>query len=263
MSDLLLTEAGAIDCTEMGAPNGPAVVFLHHGFGTRLSLVNLAERLERHLPEHRLVLYSRPGCGRSPPMSPAKPIDYLTREATIVLPAVMDALGLGSADLIGHSDGGSIALIAAAMHPDRVRSITALAPHVIVEARTRQGIRALPKPGSNHDFERALAQRHADIGVAYNAWRALWLSQDMAEWDITPLLPSIFCPVQLVQGGGDEYGTFRQIDLIETKVSSPSISALRIADAGHELHKSHPEVVLAACLDAISERSQSSAGLRG
>ncbi|MFB9150406.1 alpha/beta fold hydrolase [Roseovarius ramblicola] len=238
-------------------------MFLHHGFGTRLSLVDLAERLERHLPAHRLVLYSRPGCGRSPPMSPAKPIDYLSREATIVLPAVMDALGLGSADLIGHSDGGSIALIAAAMHPDRARSITALAPHVIVEARTREGIRALPQPGSNNDFERMLAQRHDNIDVAYNAWRALWLSQAMAEWDITPLLPSISCPVQLVQGDADEYGTFRQIDLIWTGVSWPSVSALRIADAGHEIHKSHPEAVLAACLDMISAGRPINVGLRG
>ena len=196
-------------------------------------------------------------------MSPAKPPDYLTREATIVLPAVMDALGVESADLVGHSDGGSIALIAAAMHPDRVRSITALAPHVIVEARTRKGIRALPETGSDHEFERTLAQRHNNIDVAYTAWRALWLSKDMAEWDITPLLPSIFCPVQLVQGGADEYGTFRQIDLIETRVSSPSVSVLRIADAGHEIHKSHPEAVLAACLDAISAGSQINAGLRG
>jgi pimeloyl-ACP methyl ester carboxylesterase len=252
MSGLLATEAGAVDCAELGAPNGPAIVFLHHGFGTRLSLANLAESLKRHLPGHRLVLYSRPGCGRSPPMSPARPADYLTREAVSVLPAVMDALGLGSADLVGHSDGGSIALIAAAMRPDRVRSITALAPHVIVEARTRQGIRALPAPGSDHGFGRMLAQRHDDIGVAYSAWRALWLSHAMAEWDITPLLPGIFCPVRLVQGGADEYGTFRQIDLIETLVSSPSVSALRIDDAGHEIHKSRPEAVLAACLDAIS-----------
>jgi len=263
MSGLLATKSGAVDCVELGKPNGSAIMFLHHGFGTRLSLVNLAESLNRNLPEHRLVLYSRPGCGRSRPMSPAKPPDYLMREATIVLPAIMDALGVGSADLVGHSDGGSIALIAAAMHPDRVRSITAIAPHVIVEARTREGIRALPETGSDHEFERILTQRHDDIGVAYSAWRALWLSKDMAEWDITPLLPSILCPVQLVQGGADEYGTFRQIDLIETGVSSSFVSALRINEAGHEIHKSHPEAVMAACLDAISAGSPLSSGLRG
>jgi len=46
---------------------------------------------------------------------------------------LLDALGIDKVDLLGHSDGATIALIAAAYHPDRVDRVIAIAPHVFVE----------------------------------------------------------------------------------------------------------------------------------
>jgi len=40
----------------------------------------------------------------------------------------MDALGLAQADIAGHSHGGSVALLLAARHPDRVRTLILFAP---------------------------------------------------------------------------------------------------------------------------------------
>ena len=42
--------------------------------------------------------------------------------------ACMDALGLESADIAGHSHGGAVAMMLAARHPDRVRSLILFAP---------------------------------------------------------------------------------------------------------------------------------------
>jgi 4,5:9,10-diseco-3-hydroxy-5,9,17-trioxoandrosta-1(10),2-diene-4-oate hydrolase len=44
------------------------------------------------------------------------------------LAACMDALGLSEADIAGHSHGGAVAMMFAARHPDRVRSLILFAP---------------------------------------------------------------------------------------------------------------------------------------
>ena len=44
------------------------------------------------------------------------------------LAASMDALGLDEADIAGHSHGGAIAMMFAARHPERVRSLILFAP---------------------------------------------------------------------------------------------------------------------------------------
>jgi 4,5:9,10-diseco-3-hydroxy-5,9,17-trioxoandrosta-1(10),2-diene-4-oate hydrolase len=44
------------------------------------------------------------------------------------LAAYMDALGVAEADIAGHSHGGAVAMMFAARHPDRVRSLILFAP---------------------------------------------------------------------------------------------------------------------------------------
>jgi 4,5:9,10-diseco-3-hydroxy-5,9,17-trioxoandrosta-1(10),2-diene-4-oate hydrolase len=44
------------------------------------------------------------------------------------LAACMDALGVAEADIAGHSHGGAVAMMFAARHPDRVRSLILFAP---------------------------------------------------------------------------------------------------------------------------------------
>ncbi len=41
---------------------------------------------------------------------------------------VMNALGVGAADIVGHSHGGAVALMLAALHPERVRRLVLFAP---------------------------------------------------------------------------------------------------------------------------------------
>ncbi len=51
----------------------------------------------------------------------------LTATANCIV-AAMDSLGLAEADIVGHSYGGSIALMLAALHPRRVRRLVLFAP---------------------------------------------------------------------------------------------------------------------------------------
>jgi pimeloyl-ACP methyl ester carboxylesterase len=106
--------AADLDVIRLGS--GPAVV-LAHG-----SVVG-AERTWRHqlpLAEHwTLHMPNRPGFGASPPL--------LRGDFEIEAPLIADLLG-DSAHLVGHSYGAVIALYAAALRPDAVRSLTVSEP---------------------------------------------------------------------------------------------------------------------------------------
>ncbi len=54
---------------------------------------------------------------------------YLHREAEEVLPALLAALRIEALVLIGHSDGGSIALIFAGAFPAVPRVLAVIAPY--------------------------------------------------------------------------------------------------------------------------------------
>jgi pimeloyl-ACP methyl ester carboxylesterase len=65
------------------------------------------------------------------------PDDVLEQEAEIVLPALLKALGIDRPVLIGHSDGGTIALLCAAAFAERVSAVITLAAHVFLDSGGR------------------------------------------------------------------------------------------------------------------------------
>lgn len=239
---LVKTSAGLIELAELGSPSGQPVLMLHHGFGTYESLMGLARALAGHLPEHRFVCYSRPGCGTSPARGADKEIDYLEIEARQVAPAVLEALSINSCDLIGHSDGGTIALLLASLWPEKVRTVAAMAPHVFLEERTLLGILDLALKEANPDWMQRLSRRHANVDSAYVSWRKIWLSGVMRGWSVTSYLTAIRAPVLLIQGDADEFGTLDQLSKIDAQVRG-RVEKVILPGVGHEPHKQCPETV--------------------
>ncbi|MCY7371972.1 MAG: alpha/beta hydrolase, partial [Polaromonas sp.] len=95
-------------------PELPLLVFLHEGLGSVAMWKDFPQQLCAALPACGLV-YSRPGYGRSTPREPGEhwQPDFMHRQAHEVLPALLAALDVtGQPWLLGHSDGGSIALLA-------------------------------------------------------------------------------------------------------------------------------------------------------
>jgi len=104
----------AADETGSGAP----VVLLHAGVGDARMWDPVVERLG---DRYRLIRYDVRGYGRSP--APTEPFSKLAD-----LLVVLDYFGLDSAHLVGCSMGGQLAMDCAIAHPDRVRTLTLLAP---------------------------------------------------------------------------------------------------------------------------------------
>lgn len=85
-------------------------MFLHEGLGSVAMWRDFPERVVAATGFGALV-YSRAGYGDSDPIDLPRPVRFMHDEALITLPQVLKATGVREAILVGHSDGGSIALI--------------------------------------------------------------------------------------------------------------------------------------------------------
>mgnify|MGYP000312525408 CR=1 FL=1 len=98
----------------LAGPRAPIpLVFLHEGLGSVGQWQDFPDALCAELGRDGLV-YDRAGHGRSDAALVPRTPRYLHDEAWQVLPAVLDAAGIERAVLVGHSDGGTIALLFAA-----------------------------------------------------------------------------------------------------------------------------------------------------
>ncbi|WP_084545053.1 alpha/beta fold hydrolase [Derxia gummosa] len=234
-------------------PAAPVIVFLHEGLGSVSLWRDWPERLCRAAGWRGLV-FSRAGYGQSTPR-PADERwgpDFLHIQATEVLPQVLDAVGLGGDArpwLFGHSDGGSIALIFAAMFPQRAGGIVVAAPHIVVEPVTIASIEQARDAWHATDLRHKLARHHADPASAFLGWNDIWLDPAFAGFDITALLPRIACPVLAAQGVDDEYGTLEQVRGIARRV--PQTELLELPDCRHSPHRDQPDALERAVTDFL------------
>ena len=90
----------------------PTIVFLHEALGS-VSVWRDFPRQAASATGCDVVAYSRQGFGQSSPRPEPYDTRFLHHESLVVLPDVLDALGAERPILFGHSDGGSMALIAA------------------------------------------------------------------------------------------------------------------------------------------------------
>ncbi len=222
----------------------PELLLLHEGLG--------CVAMWRHFPEKlaaatgcRVIVWSRAGYGGSQAYAEPRTTRYMHREAEEALPALLAELKIERPLLIGHSDGGSIALIFAGAFPDVPRGIAVLAPHEFVEEETLAGIREARTAWQTTDLPQKLARyHHAQTERVFSDWNDCWLSPPFRDWNIEAYLPRIRCPVLAIQGEGDEYATLRQIDAIAEQV--PGTQLLKLANCGHTPQRDQEATVLEA-----------------
>lgn len=222
-----------------GPPGPTALVLLHEGLGCVALWRDWPAELHARtgLP---VLVYSRLGYGQSDPVQLPRPLRYMHDEALEVLPQVLDAAGLTRAVLLGHSDGGSIALIhAGSPTGGRVAGLALLAPHVFCEPVSVQSIAAARDAYLQGDLRQKLARLHRDVDGAFWGWNRAWLDPDFLRWNLEAYLPQVTAPVLVVQGLDDVYGTLAQVDAIERGVKGP-FSKLLLPGCGHSPQRDKP-----------------------
>jgi pimeloyl-ACP methyl ester carboxylesterase len=225
--------------------SSPPLVFLHEGLGSVAGWRDFPRSVCDRLAAPGLV-YSRRGYGRSTPLGEPRGIGYLHREAWVVLPELLARFGIDAPLLVGHSDGGSIALLYAARHSPR--AIAIMAPHVFVEDVTIEGIRAARVAWQGGKLREPLARLHDDPDGAFFGWNDGWLDPAFRGWNIEAELPKIRCPVLAIQGYGDQYATMQQLDRIAAGITAPC-QLLKLENCGHSPQRDQPQAVI----DAIGE----------
>lgn len=193
--------------TEYGSRDATCTLVLMHGFGANTaSWRSVAPLLGE---ECRVVAFDRPGFGlterpRRAGWGDTNPYSIDAHaEQTI---ALMDALGIERATLVGHSAGATVAALAAARYPNRVDGLVLEAP-AVYETRTLgwlapllrspQGRRVGPllvRRWARPTAERLLARAHYDPSVVttqladgyFRPFRAIDWDRGLWEFAIAP-----------------------------------------------------------------------------
>jgi pimeloyl-ACP methyl ester carboxylesterase len=222
----------------------PVLVFLHEGLGCIEMWRDFPALLCAHAGFAGFI-YDRTGYGGSSPWPRDPGPHYMEIEADEVLPRLLAAAGIGNCILVGHSDGGTIALNHAALDPPALRAVVTIAAHAVNEPVCLESIRNARTAFESGGLRSRLAKYHAaNVDGAFRLWSDAWLSPGFQPMDADARLPRVEVPVQAIQGEDDEYGTELQLGIIAGKVSGYCETRL-IADCGHSPHLQQPDRVVA------------------
>jgi pimeloyl-ACP methyl ester carboxylesterase len=237
-----------------GDPAKPWLVFLHEGLGSVSLWRDFPDQVARRVGGRGLI-YSRQGYGQSDPLPGAdkrRPASFMHDEALKVLPALLAHYAIEKPVLIGHSDGASIALIHAATSDDMVTGLVLMAPHVIVEPVSLASIAQIKDLYAKGALRDRLARHHTHVDDAFLGWADTWLDPAFATWSLEPEVARLSCPVLLIQGEDDEYGTLKQLDIIE-KGAAEKVARLVLPACGHSPQRDKPAEVIQAIATFVRE----------
>ncbi|QDY99412.1 alpha/beta hydrolase [Nitratireductor mangrovi] len=229
----------------------PTIVMLHEGLGSAELWRDFPQKLA-DATGYGVFAYSRFGYGGSDPAPLPRPIDYMSREATEVLPEVLGAIGFRKGIFVGHSDGASIAAIYAGTVQDhRVRGLVLMAPHFFTEPMGLKSIAAAKLAYENSDLRQRLARYHVHVDNAFYGWNGAWLDPEFEKWNIEEVIAYLRVPVLAIQGVDDQYGTRAQIAALEEQSYNP-VDVLMLEECRHSPFIDQPQKTLDAISDFVA-----------
>lgn len=217
----------------------PTIVMLHEGLGSITQWHDLPEQIHGStgLP---VVAYDRGGYGRSPLDTKYYDPEFMHREALETLPALLKHLGVQRPVLFGHSDGGTISLIAATSPEVAPLAVITIAAHIFVEPAVVKGVGAAK--ARRNQIVKGMSRHHDNAGATFDRWANVWLDPLFAKFDICSILSRITCPLLILQGDRDEYATEEMVHGVTQRV--PQALGRFIPDCGHIAHRDQPEALV-------------------
>lgn len=217
-------------------PGRTTLVFLHDGLGSVETLRQLPVRLADALNLPAFA-YDRHGYGRSDPADRFS-AGFMS-EAADQLELVLEAVDIENCCLVGHSDGGTVALLHGARYRGRVRAIVSIAAHVRRDRLTLGQVRRhLEMVDDVPDW---MTRFHgARAAHLLRIWAEAWLQ--CGDWNICDEIADLEAPLLALQGEKDAYGLPDQLEDIGRAVRHAETELLD--GAGHFPHLEEPERIV-------------------
>lgn len=211
------------------------LIFIHEALGSIPQWRDFPLELCKKLGLEGIV-YERQGHGKSDPFKQKRTARFLHEAAYFELHGLIQTLISPDKKiiLVGHSDGGSIALLYASKFPQAISAVISMAAHVINEPETRAGI--LPaieafKMGKLDGLKKYHGEKTEKL---FYAWANIWQDSSFLDWDIQQDIQGIKAPCLVIQGKEDQYGTIKQLELIQKNV--PQAKTTFLAHCKHHPH---------------------------
>jgi len=225
--------------------NKPLVLFLHEGLGSINQWGNFPEKVcaELNLPG---LIYERAGYGFSSEMTTERTSRYLHDFALMELPDFLAKMKIENPlILIGHSDGGTIALLYAAKHPERVEGMVTMAAHIYNEPVTVEGIVKAREAWEEGKLKGLEAFHGNKTEKLFFDWNDTWQTEDFLKWNIEKdLFKDVDFPALIIQGEDDQYGSPQQVlDIV--RILGDNAEGMMIEGAGHSPFLDKEDVIVA------------------
>ncbi len=238
---LLELPTGAVLDYEHHNPNSGTlpIVALHGMLGTaRFHLGHVIDWLAAQSCE--VIAPTLRGYGDSRPKPRDFPSRFYERDAEDVL-ALLDALEVPQARIIGYSDGGEVALLCAGKQPERFQAALTWGASGYFPAELRAYIETtFAKPQTwmtRDDLLRHQIYRPADFA---RQWIAAMIEMVDADGDVSlSLAPGITCPVRLILGENDPLNPAHAAQ--HWASHAPDAQAIIIPETGHAVHDEQTE----------------------
>jgi pimeloyl-ACP methyl ester carboxylesterase len=240
--DTELTEILGLRTRHLIRGEGPRAVLVLHGWGASIEaaypiVAGLA-------PVARVHALDLPGFGQS--ALPPEPWGVPEYQAFVA--AYMDAVGLEQATIVGHSNGGRIAIRMAATEPERVAKLVLVDAAGVRPKRTfrwyrRVAMAKLGKRAARHLGAPGERLREALVGRAASADYAAAgelrpTLVKLVNADLRPYMPRIAAPTLLVWGADDTDTPVAMAQEMERLI--PDAGLVVLQGAGHYSYLDQP-----------------------
>ena len=254
---------------------GPPLIMLHSvgpgGVTAWITFYKVLPELSKHF---RCIAMDMPNFAKSGPMVYNEPVHNLQARTAL---ALMDALGIDKAHLLGNSQGGQTAMVFASHYPERVNKLVFGTCHIVTGAdtylfaNTRRsnrfptGLRR-EQPEPTPDSIRAGLADYIDNDALVNdevvdhLYKMATERPDLAEarsksvstyYDHSPDLPNITAPALII------WGRYDRICPVEVGVKClnhlPTSRLVVLNDCGHWVPFEKPEEYNAFVLDFLND----------
>lgn len=230
---------------EFGPPGAPPVLLIHGSTLTgRMDFARYSDLARRLARRYRVIVPDCPGHGRS---GCGEPLDYSFSRMAARLARLLAALDASPAYVIGHSNGGNIALYFAKEQPQHTRAAVLLAANAYIDEHVRARVPVGMHPGrvwaKDLGWATEMIEYH-DMHHGHGHWRRL-LEATIAETITNPDwtaddLRDVRAPCLCVQGENDRVnapGRHAQVLHAWLPVSELWVPA----GAGHSVHWERPD----------------------